>query len=265
LQRNEIEDVWPLILPPLLAFLDDYDSTNKLTGLTLLSTLLEKVDGSLLKRTGIGSVFQQSLDSCYSNLSSPLSPSLLLSSHAASHTLINLLHPLPSQARFEAFSHLLSSSIIPVWEYKSSNLPLEGVTARVLPAVLEAMGGGTIRWLQILVPHLSHLLGSMSIGGLELEEKSGEVAKWAAEALVVVVREGAPRMDKWAGVIVDGVGKCWYAVQERGGGLEEWDREVLEGALKDVMKALGEVVPDVRDVVFPRLRALDPLFVKLIE
>lgn len=264
LQRNEIEDVWPLILPPLLAFLDDYESSNKLTGLNLLSTLLQKVDGSLLKRTGIGSVFQQSLDSCYSNLSSPLSPSLLLASHSASHTLINLLHPLPSQARFEAFSHLLTSSIIPVWEYKSSNLPLESITARVLPAILEGMGQGTIRWLQILVPHLSHLLGSISIGGLELEEKSGEVMRWVAEALVVVVREGAPRMDKWAGVIVEGVGKCWCAVQERGQGLEEWDRELLEGTLRDVMKVLGKVVPDVRHVVFPKLRTLDPVFSNLI-
>lgn len=57
LQTQEIENLWPLLLPPLLAYLDDYDVGNKLIGTTILSALLRKVDSSLLKRTGVGLIF----------------------------------------------------------------------------------------------------------------------------------------------------------------------------------------------------------------
>lgn len=58
-QPGEIEDLWPLLLPPLLAYLDDYDAKNKLVGLSLLDALLAKVDASLLRRTGVGKVFEK--------------------------------------------------------------------------------------------------------------------------------------------------------------------------------------------------------------
>ena len=54
-----MEDLWRYILPPILAFLDDYETRNKLIGMYLLSILLTKVDASLLNRTGAGQIFQQ--------------------------------------------------------------------------------------------------------------------------------------------------------------------------------------------------------------
>lgn len=59
LQKQEIEEWWHLILPPLLTFLDDFDARNKLTGTYILSTLLAKVDANLLRRTGVGLIFTQ--------------------------------------------------------------------------------------------------------------------------------------------------------------------------------------------------------------
>lgn len=58
-QRDELEAEWPLVLPPLLSFLDDYSAHNKLAGTTILSLLLDNADQSLLTRTGVGKVFEK--------------------------------------------------------------------------------------------------------------------------------------------------------------------------------------------------------------
>lgn len=58
-QPSEVEDLWPYLLPPLLAYLDDFESANKIRGTAILDTLLRRVDASLLRRTGVGKVFEK--------------------------------------------------------------------------------------------------------------------------------------------------------------------------------------------------------------
>ena len=58
-QKDEMEEVWHLVLPPLLSYLDDFTVKNKILGLSLLDTLLDRVEGGLLRRTGVGKVFEQ--------------------------------------------------------------------------------------------------------------------------------------------------------------------------------------------------------------
>lgn len=58
-QANELEAEWPLVLPPVLSFLDDYSAHNKLTGTTILDKLLPRVESSLLIRTGVGKVIEK--------------------------------------------------------------------------------------------------------------------------------------------------------------------------------------------------------------
>lgn len=52
------EQVWHLLVPPVMTFLDDYQSPYKLRGVMLVSDLLEKAPTSLLKRTGIAELLQ---------------------------------------------------------------------------------------------------------------------------------------------------------------------------------------------------------------
>ncbi|KAK4056858.1 hypothetical protein OIO90_002108 [Microbotryomycetes sp. JL221] len=59
IQIQAVEQSWPLLLPPLLTYLDDYDANHKLSGVALLSILLDKVDASLLRRTGVGAIFDK--------------------------------------------------------------------------------------------------------------------------------------------------------------------------------------------------------------
>lgn len=51
--------MWPFLLPPLLSYLDDYESANRIRGVVILDNLLTRVDASLLRRTGVGKVFER--------------------------------------------------------------------------------------------------------------------------------------------------------------------------------------------------------------
>ncbi|KAL8279349.1 hypothetical protein RQP46_008161 [Phenoliferia psychrophenolica] len=240
LKPNEVEDIWPLVLPPVLSFLDDYQPRNKLLGTMILSSLLPLVSASLLKRTGVGEVFTQSLASSLSSLSSPHTPPLLSHSTAVSLTLLELLHPsLPltpqtSLARFNALSTLLVHSTITPWSFHSGHIPLELSIATSLPLLITALGTGTIRFLQILVPHLAGLVGDSPVG-----EGTWELLEKSCVALeeTLKVANGVGRAGRWKGLVGAAVGRCWVKVGETERGRE---RVALEESLKRALVAMGD-------------------------
>ena len=63
-QVSLIENNWPLLIPPLLALLDDAATSAKIRGCSILTTFLGKVPPILLERTGLGEVFQEALTPC---------------------------------------------------------------------------------------------------------------------------------------------------------------------------------------------------------
>lgn len=70
MQKSTIEKQWPLVIPPLLAILDDETASSKAKGCELLKKFLEITPSSLLHRTGLGEVFQKTLLPCLSYLPS---------------------------------------------------------------------------------------------------------------------------------------------------------------------------------------------------
>lgn len=271
-QTQEIENLWPLLLPPLLAYLDDYDVGNKWIGTTILSALLRKVDSSLLKRTGVGLIFQnvrsqhsnrkgrrtdfgtlpfQSLSLCFSSLASPYTPNLLRTTHAVALQLLSITHPpLPSisnsqQSRFDALSTILESGILHTWEFKSNHTEIELAVLDSLPALLEQFGVGCIRYLQILVPRLCELLTAGSgIGGIGVPD---EVKRKAGENLIVVIKLGRLRMERWSGMILVSVAKCWVDCKERDeAGDATGEKVKLEDTLRDILGILAAVVPGIQ-------------------
>lgn len=64
LQKQAIESQFPLLVPPILALLDDEDLTQKKTGCDLLQVLCDQLvrcESGILKRTGLTKVFEDSL------------------------------------------------------------------------------------------------------------------------------------------------------------------------------------------------------------
>ncbi|BGP32019.1 hypothetical protein JCM10296v2_003798 [Rhodotorula toruloides] len=282
LQPGEIEDLWPVLLPPLLAYLDDYDAKDKLVGLSLLNALLTKIDASLLRRTGVGKVFEKCLDLCFSALSDPLTTDLLERAHPVALKLLNLQYPpfnpaRPSDkddpARFTALCSLLASSVIKAWEFRGGTVEVETVSCRALPPLLDAVGSGTIRYLQILVPHLADLLATIATAGgdgtwtLETVELMSEAGK----ALSSVIRNGKLRIKRWEGRIGGAVAQCWIGMNEspaakklRSNGAGGRAMKELEEGLQKVMAALCEATGS-EQAIAERLKRLDPSFDHLVK
>lgn len=48
-----MEMLWPLLVPPLLTLVDDYEPAFKLRGILAMADMLERVNPDLLRRTGL--------------------------------------------------------------------------------------------------------------------------------------------------------------------------------------------------------------------
>ncbi|GAA5861701.1 hypothetical protein JCM3774_002676 [Rhodotorula dairenensis] len=281
LQPGEIEDLWPFLLPPLLSYLDDYESVNKIRGVAILDTLLTRVDASLLRRTGVGKVFERSLESCFSALSDPNTPRLLAAAHPVALRLVNLQYPpaRPSdptgadEARFDALCKLFRSSIVYAWEFKGQNVAIETATVRALPKLLDAMGSSAVRYLQVLVPHLADLLATTATAGGDGTWTPETVTMMLAtsRALVAVIKNARLRIARWQGKIGVAVSQCWIGMQEsratqafpaaepRGGPTVMSE---LEASLKEVLAELDGVAPETP--IADRLASYGPTFAPLV-
>lgn len=201
---------------------------------------------------------RQSLDLCFSALSDPLTPKVLERAHPVALELLDLQYPpynpsrpaeVDDTARFAALCTLLSSSVIKAWEFKGGNVEVEAVSCRALPPLLDALGTGTIRYLQILVPHLADLLATTATAGGEgtWSVETVRLMREAGRALASVVMNGRLRIKRWEGRIGGAVAQCWTGMTEspaakklRSGGASESAFKELEEGLRAVMAALCE-------------------------
>lgn len=58
-QKDHFEDVWPLLVPPLMTLLDDHQTYFKHQGIIALSAFLARTPAILLQRTGLNDLMQQ--------------------------------------------------------------------------------------------------------------------------------------------------------------------------------------------------------------
>lgn len=166
----------------------------------------------------------QSLEACFSALSDPNTPRLLAATHPVALHLVNLQYPPPrasdpngaDEPRFDALCKLFTASVVYAWEFKGQNVTIETVTALALPALLDAMGSATIRYLQILVPHLTDLLATTATAGGDgtWTVDTATMMLAASRALVAVVRNARLRMRRWEGKIGVAVSQCWIGLHE---------------------------------------------------
>jgi hypothetical protein len=54
---QQIKENLPLLLPPMLIVLDDYDTTYKARGVGMVHTMISKLDTSFIKGSGISQLF----------------------------------------------------------------------------------------------------------------------------------------------------------------------------------------------------------------
>ena len=154
----------------------------------------------------------------------PTPPRLLAATHPIALQLVNLQYPPPrpsdplaaDEPRFEALCRLFTTSIVHAWEFKGQNVAIETVTACALAPLVDAMGSATIRYLQILMPHLTDLLVTTATAGGDgtWTVDTATMMLAASRALVAVVRNARLRMRRWEGKIGVAVSQCWIGMHE---------------------------------------------------
>ncbi|KAJ7047754.1 hypothetical protein C8F04DRAFT_20951 [Mycena alexandri] len=202
------EDLWHLVIPPLMALLDDYEARYKLTGVRITSVMLERVPSTVLKRTGVDSLLIASLSRSLTQLQSPETPRLLPAAILTSLTLIQLMTSAGSVERFDQLCALLGDGIIgSIWPYASDRLPALLASIEALPPIIAILGVGCARYLKVLIAQLVHPLAP-----LEYEKTSVELQISSLRALSAVINACPERIPHWKGTILNGVARCWVGI-----------------------------------------------------
>ncbi|KAI6043493.1 hypothetical protein EDC04DRAFT_2890890 [Pisolithus marmoratus] len=92
-QSPTYEQIWPLILPPTMTFLDDYEVPYKVLGIRLISDMLTRVHAELLLRTGVDALLFTSLTNALNHLRDPSTPELIRAAVPTTLQLIDLTTP----------------------------------------------------------------------------------------------------------------------------------------------------------------------------
>ncbi|KAG6906563.1 hypothetical protein DXG01_013191 [Tephrocybe rancida] len=162
-QRDWYESLWHLILPPIMALLDDFEARYKLRGVGVASEMLRDVPGQLLKRTGVDGlirsvvyptklsvlVTEQSLNTCLSHLNDAETAELIESALDASLTLSLLTTSVRSSEQFDQICALLGEGVIRgIWLYASDKPDVVLASLKALPPLLRTLKIGNARFLK---------------------------------------------------------------------------------------------------------------------
>lgn len=239
-----LEPLWPLIIPPVLTFIDDHEIRFKVLGVQLLTSVLRATPRELLAKTGLAPVFEESLLPCFSYLPdlTPEGESITLLDVAvpAMFELIRVRFPDPTApgaswmsipaSHSSVFGNcaksltcLLRTAILaPLSQCPSSQYPrLASTVLSHLPSLLEALGHNTIRHLRDIFPQLTDILTH------PLVAHHLPLLLSAVQGLQAVVINSRPRMVWYRGEVTKGLSFAWLSVAK----------------VKEEVKILGEDVP----------------------
>jgi len=161
-----VEKNWHAIVPPLLSMLDDIDTEYKAQGCELLKLLLDKTPSILLKRTGLGEVFEEALMPCLGYLPT-LTPEdqsarLLSAAYPALISLSDTLDHTPSSQstspRIKLLDTIIRKGILMTFTYCSEHAKITTVTTKNLAVILHFMGLECVKHLSFVLPMLSSIL-----------------------------------------------------------------------------------------------------------
>ncbi|KAJ7076314.1 hypothetical protein B0H15DRAFT_864086 [Mycena belliarum] len=253
------EELWHLVIPPIMALLDDYEPGYKLKGVKILTVMLERVPGSVLKRTGVDSLLSASLGRSLTQLQSPETSRLLPAAISASLSLILLVTPVGSVDRFDQLCGLLGDGIIgTIWPYSSDRLEALLASIEALPPLVKILGVGCARYLKVLVAQLVHPLSPRAF-----DKTSVALQISSLRALSAVIDACPERIPQWKGTILNSIARCWVGIMDAN---LDHPSEQLKRELRNVCQRLSAVCPTVLQDEYPLFIAADAaIFEELFE
>jgi hypothetical protein len=243
-RREELETHFPLLVPPLLALIDDETLSIKTRGCSLLTTLLKPIresNSDILKRTNLSSVFEDAVRPCLLSLPSITqeddSIHLLERAYPALLSLLQTSHRQPSedprpQAYIKGITSLLRDHLIPSFHHTSTTNPASAESASLssfasfpyprlstlllaqICSMVSELRVHTAIFLQDLVPLLTSTLAN------PFGPAHPPLLLAAVSATRTVVLNAHPRLWRWRAEILSGLCACWGHVLGEGRGAD---------------------------------------------
>lgn len=146
-----MEANWPLIIPPLLALIDDSSIQYKAKGCAYLSIFLQSCPSPLLGRTGLGEVFENAVTPCLMYLPS-------LTEEAESLHLLSAAYPA-----------LISLARVRFVDEKQRDAKLAALDRILRYGILAGYGhaGDHVRIAELLINQTVELINEMGIASVK--------------------------------------------------------------------------------------------------
>lgn len=148
---------WHLFIPPVLTLLDDPSTPIRLSGMTALSELLDKVPLRMLEQTGLGDVMEEAMIPTLSFLPTltPVDESLVLL-NAAYDTLLKLtdvrfVGENANQKRQKVLDKLMREGVLHGIDHCHQNIEIIQLLLTVMEKLIHRLGIRTIKHLKVCI------------------------------------------------------------------------------------------------------------------
>ena len=146
---------WPLIIPPLLALIDDSSIKYKSKGCNFLAIFLEKCPSLLLERTGLGEVFENAVTPCLLSLPSlTMEPESLEMLTAAYPALISLTHVrFPGgkyqAAKIKALDRILRNGVLKGYAHAGEHVRIGKLLVNEMVILVKELGADSVKHFKV--------------------------------------------------------------------------------------------------------------------
>jgi hypothetical protein len=249
--KPHLEAHFPLLVPAILALIDDNSLTFKRIGCELFSKILQPIHQSgsdILVRTNLTSVFEDAITPCLLSLPTitpeDASIQLLGAAYPALLSLFKTVYktPSPKKSKYQnekdretyatKLSKILRSNLISSFHHISSSTPTAISTSASFPhprlstfllewitTFVKELGINTTKYLQEIVPVLYTTLSN------PFGTAHPPLLFAAVSATKFVILDAHPRIWRWRGEILGALCACWLHIVG-----EKADREKERGA-----------------------------------
>ncbi|PWY70670.1 ATP :tRNA-specific tRNA nucleotidyltransferase [Aspergillus eucalypticola CBS 122712] len=245
---GRLESHFPLLVPPILALIDDETNPNRTDGCTLLTHLLQPIQqakSDILKRTNLSSVFIDAIKPCLLSLPTitpePDSIRLLSTAYPTLFLLLRTSYlPKDKQTYTTELTKVLRENLIPSFHHISTLTPSSGTQStlssfphpKLSTLLLDKIHDSlfdlaihTTKYLQEVIPLIYSTL-SNPFGTAYPPLLLAGVAVTRA-----VILNAHPRIWRWRGEILGALAACWLSVAD-----EEAAERGKEGEREELIK-----------------------------
>lgn len=151
-----IEAHWPLLIPPLLALIDDSTIRFKVRGCEFLTLFLKRVPPPLLQRTGLGEVFQNALMPCLLYLPSLVeeneSIEILKGAYVAVILLVQVQFPGDKHRtqRMISLEKVLTDGVFKGYAHAGENVKIAEFLIQMMINLVKELGIDVVKYSKVL-------------------------------------------------------------------------------------------------------------------